>query len=133
MANSEDLLKKMSVEALVLWRQVLREPIVMPHWEATGVKAVKELKEAGLVTISRLNSIRWEMDLPSSYRSLRFSKLQKKLVDRLTRNSMLLAQFPEWSRQNGIENWLPFMKRLVDLRIVRIEGRPSKRLYYTLY
>lgn len=111
-------LKKLSPEALTVWRQIVNRPIKVSFSVAQSAP-VQELVEAALAYLRPEESVReYGIHLSKACQPLRLNSEQRNLVIKLSAGPMHMKKYLAWAREEGIEHRLEFLKPLTELLVI---------------
>lgn len=117
-SDVSDRLRKLSPEALIVWRQVVNRPIKVTFSVAQSAP-VQELVEAALIFLRPEEAGRaYGIHLSKVCEPLQLSSDQRNLVIKLSAGPMHMKKYLDWAGEEGIEHRLEFLKSLTDLKIV---------------
>lgn len=125
-------LKGLSQESLVLWRQVLDQPVQMPFWEARS-KPVQDLVKIGLVWIIPGTDLQtYTADLSFDCATFRFSDVQRKLLTKMSEGPLAMKDYLPWATENGIKDRLSFMRDLTSLGVIQAKNMDGGVIFHLM-
>lgn len=121
----------LSSASLLVWRQVLNQPMKMPFWEAKS-EPVQALVKAGLISLEFEGVGTYAIytaDLQKDFLRYRFTADQKLFLAKLTEGPLPIEQYIPWARAHNIDDPLTLVRALHEIFVIKYKIEPGKILF----
>lgn len=118
-------LVSLSSASLVIWRQVLNQPVKMPFWEAKS-EPVQALVKAGLINLEVEGEgtyVIFTADLQKDFLKYRFTANQKLFLAKLAEGPLPVEEYMQWAQANKVGDPTPFVDALKELYVIKFVWR----------